>query len=66
MILLSNLKFYSANFYDAKNVPTVYGKCPDCNGDIHRGMISCPDGRQGCLVAHFGDGCSQCKKVYKL
>lgn len=63
---IPNLKFMFAIFYESENVPTIYGKCPECNGDIHRGGISCPDGIEGCCVSHWGYGCSNCKKVFEI
>lgn len=55
-----------ANFYLDENTPIVYGQCLSCNADIHRGGVSCPDGREGCCVAHYGYGCSECKKVFDM
>lgn len=55
-----------ANFYLDHDMPIVYGKCPDCGCDIHRGGVSCPDGRDGCLVCHYGYGCSGCRKVFEM
>ena len=55
-----------ANFYLDKNTIMVFGQCPSCGSDIHRGGVSCPDGREGCCVAHYGYGCSSCMKVFEM
>lgn len=49
-----------------QNSPYIYGKCPDCNGDIVYGMISCPDERPRCLVAHHNFACKNCKSVFNI
>lgn len=55
-----------ANFYVDNDTLMVFGSCPDCSSDIHRGCVSCPDGREGCCVAHYGYGCSGCLKVFEM
>ena len=40
------------------------GKCPNCGVDIFRSLIPCPEGKVGCLVAHYGYRCDDCGKVY--
>lgn len=54
------------NFYLDENTIMIFGKCPDCGSDIHNGGVSCPDGRSGCYVAHYGYGCSGCNKVFEM
>lgn len=59
---------YSGHVYmyaDA-NTPLAYAHCPLCNGNIYNGMISCPDGREGCCVSHYGYGCSKCLQAFTL
>ncbi len=58
---IDNLKYRDHQLY-----PGIYTSCPDCNGDIVYGMTSCPDGREGCCVAHYGFGCLSCKTVYDV
>lgn len=41
------------------------GNCPRCGGIIYRGPIPCPEGRPGCLVAHIGNICGTCGRVYR-
>lgn len=55
-----------ANFYLDHDTVMVFGQCPNCGSDIHRGGVSCPDGRDGCLVCHYGYGCSGCKRVFEM
>ena len=40
------------------------GECPECGKDIVRKRIPCPDGREGCLVNHFGCQCIGCGKIW--
>lgn len=58
---IDNLKYCDHQLY-----PGIYTSCPDCNGDIVYGMISCPDGRELCCVAHYGFRCLSCKTVYDV
>lgn len=37
--------------------------CPVCGGELVHGPIPCPDGKQGCLVLHYGLRCSGCGAV---
>ena len=47
--------------------PGIYCKCPDCDGGIIiYGMVSCPDAREGCCVAHYGFSCKNCKSVFNI
>ncbi len=39
--------------------------CPVCGTTLRDQMIPCPDGRRGCLVAHFGWKCDTCKDYYR-
>jgi len=61
-------QIYSGHATTYLNCDTImcFGKCPECNCDIHGGMVSCPDGKEGCCVAHHGYGCSGCKKVFEI
>ncbi len=34
--------------------------CPQCGLPEVIVMVPCPDGRPGCLVAHFGTQCPRC------
>lgn len=43
-----------------------YTECPECNGNIIYGSISCPDQKQGCCVAHYGYCCEDCKSVFDI
>jgi hypothetical protein len=38
--------------------------CPKCGVRTRYSMISCPDRRSGCLVAHHGWLCDQCGTAY--
>lgn len=38
--------------------------CPKCNVPTVQGPISCPDGKPGCCVLHFGYRCPKCGSVY--
>ena len=52
-------------YSDHQLYPGIYCKCPECiDGDVIYGMVSCPDGREGCCVAHYGYGCKACKSVF--
>ena len=44
----------------------IYCKCPDCNGDVIYGAVSCSDEREGCCVAHYNYGCRNCKSVFDI
>lgn len=40
--------------------------CPNCKEKkLVWGSISCPDGKPGCLVMHYGFTCDNCGKVYQ-
>ena len=41
-----------------------HDKCPKCNGDLIYDLIPCPDGINGCLVAHYGYICNKCNKIF--
>jgi uncharacterized protein with PIN domain len=41
------------------------GSCPKCGGELHLNIISCPEGKLGCLVAHYGYVCDDCHRVFK-
>src|SRR5271166_2260015 len=53
-------------YLDHQSHPGIYCKCPDCNGDIVHGMVSCPDGDDGCCVCHWAYGCQNCKAVFRI
>lgn len=38
--------------------------CPYCNVPTHYQHISCPDGRPGCGVMHFGYHCDNCGRDF--
>lgn len=40
--------------------PTYKYHCPRCGGGLEYGLISCPDGRAGCCVAHYAYTCKCC------
>ena len=44
--------------------PKKSGTCPSCGGDLHFTSIPCPEGRPGCLVAHYGHRCGSCYKIF--
>ena len=53
-------------YSDHQLYPGIYCKCPECkSGDVVYGMVSCPDDRYGCCVAHYGYGCQNCKAVFE-
>jgi len=53
-------------YSDHQLFPGIYCKCPECkDGDVVYGMVSCPDERDGCCVAHYGYGCQSCKAVFE-
>lgn len=40
--------------------------CPDCNLPTYRDhAMPCPDGREGCLVMHYGHYCSRCHNFFR-
>lgn len=51
---------------ETEDKPRIFCKCPECGGDIVYGSISCPDGREDCLVAHWGYGCVKCCSVFNI
>jgi hypothetical protein len=53
-------------YLDHQQHTGIYCKCPDCYGDIVYGSVSCPDGRDGCCVAHWNYGCQHCKAVFDI
>lgn len=57
----TNQKYSNHQLY-----PGIYCKCPDCNGNIVYGMVSCPDDKDGCCVAHYNYGCEDCKTVFNI
>ncbi|MCK9435315.1 MAG: hypothetical protein M0R32_11040 [Candidatus Cloacimonetes bacterium] len=38
--------------------------CPSCKTKMTFGMIPCPDGREGCIVCHYGYRCPECLKIW--
>ncbi|HET8793580.1 MAG TPA: hypothetical protein VFM31_07290 [Nitrososphaeraceae archaeon] len=53
-------------YFDHQHHTGIYCKCPDCNGDIVYGLVSCPDDKEGCCVAHWNYGCQHCKTVFNI
>jgi len=39
--------------------------CPRCGSPLRWGPIACPDGRQGCLVLHYGLRCLPCGRDFE-
>lgn len=64
--IISTSKIDNVKYLDHQQHAGIYCSCPDCNGDLVYGMVSCPDERSGCLVAHYGFGCRSCKSVFKI
>jgi len=65
MKIISIIKRDGIKFTDTRDNEHI-ANCFECNGSIIHGMISCPDQRCGCCVAHWGYGCQNCKTVYNL
>jgi len=40
-------------------------KCPNCNGKMRWDRIPCPNGKEGCLVLHYGYRCLECGKIFQ-
>lgn len=36
-----------------------------CGADLRYGQVSCPDGKPGCLVIHYGYSCDKCGRQYR-
>ena len=48
-------------YLDHQYITGIYCKCPDCNGDIIYGAVSCPDLKYGCIqseLAHLRHNCA--------
>lgn len=45
--------------------PNTDEKCPVCGGEMRYDIIPCPDGKEGCLVLHYGYICLKCRKIYQ-
>lgn len=65
MKIISIIKVNNVKFKDDRDNDHI-ANCFECNGSIIHGMISCPDQRWGCCVAHWGYGCKNCKTVYDV
>lgn len=48
------------------NKPNTKEKCPSCGGEMRRGSIPCPEGKEGCLVIHHGIRCLECGKIFEV
>tara|TARA_R110000868_G_scaffold46524_3_gene153605 strand:- start:2989 stop:3294 length:306 start_codon:yes stop_codon:yes gene_type:complete len=53
-------------YLDHQYITGIYCKCPDCNGDIIYGAVSCPDEKYGCIACHYNYGCRSCKAVFQI
>lgn len=36
-----------------------------CGGEMNYGTIPCPDGKEGCLVGHYGYRCLKCGRIFQ-
>ena len=65
-IIISIEKRDELKYLDHQSHAGIYTSCPDCGGEVVNGMISCPDEKHGCCVAHWGFGCVSCKAVFDV
>jgi len=45
--------------------PNTDEVCLACGEKMRHDTIPCPDGREGCLVIHYGYRCLNCGKIYQ-
>ena len=39
--------------------------CPRCQAPMVNGPVRCPDGMEGCCVAHYGLICTECRRQFQ-